>query len=68
LFPGQPDVDAETHLRPGALVSGLHDARSRSGNDHEPGLPIFAQIHSLLMLHLGGQYLTEPKITLRTPA
>src|SRR5208337_4795062 len=42
LLPRQADVDAKAVFRPGALVSGLHDAWPGAGNDHETGLRNFA--------------------------
>ena len=53
LLPRQADVDAETVFRPGAFVSGLHDARPGAGDDHETGLRNFApELDGLLIFHL----------------
>ena len=54
LFPGQTDVGAKALLRAGALVSGLHDARARAGNDHEPRPhDLAAEVDRLLVFRAG---------------
>src|SRR5437667_6529238 len=52
LFPGQADISAETILRPGAFVAGLHDATPGARDDHEPRLSnLSAELDPLLILH-----------------
>src|SRR6185369_7908833 len=52
LFPRQADVDAKTVLQPRPFVAGLHDARTRAGDDHESGGDNFApEFDGLLVFH-----------------
>src|ERR1035438_9112345 len=54
LFLRQADVDAETVFRPGAFVSGLHDAGAGAGDDHEAGGgDLFAELGGLHVFGLG---------------